>query len=127
MDRDRYGQASHRERALRALVHARALAADGDRAGALAAISRAERDLSRAANHDAPSRVGFFQEASFAHETACALRDMGKPVDAEIHFQRSFATRRAQQYARTHSVTPGYLGAVQVQQGHLDEACATWN
>ncbi|MFD9540832.1 Tat pathway signal protein [Streptomyces sp. NPDC060022] len=127
MDRDRYGQASHRERALLAIVHARALAADGDRAGTLAAISRAERDLSRAANHDAPSRVGFFQEASLAHETACALRDMGKPVDAEIHFQRSVATRRTQQYARTHSVTLGYLGAVQVQRGHLDEACATWN
>lgn len=127
MSRDRYGQASHREKALLAVVHARALAADGDRVGTLAAIRRAERDLSRADNHSAPSRVGFFQEASLAHETACALRDMGQPLDAEIHFQRSVATRRRQQYARTHSVTLGYLGAVQVQQGRLDEACATWN
>lgn len=127
MSRDRYGQASHREKALLAIVHSRALAADGDRVGTLAAISRAERDLSRADNNDAPSRVGFFQEASLAHETACALRDMGQPLDAEIHFQRSVATRRRQQYARTHSVTLGYLGAVQVQQGRLDEACATWN
>ncbi|MCX4530963.1 Tat pathway signal protein [Streptomyces sp. NBC_01669] len=127
MSRDRYGQASHRERALFAIVHSRALAADGDRAGTLAAISRAERDLSHADNNDAPSRVGFFQEASLAHETACALRDLGQPLDAEIHFQRSVATRRRQQYARTHSVTLGYLGAVQVQQGRLDEACATWN
>ncbi|MET8590529.1 Tat pathway signal protein [Streptomyces sp. NPDC005078] len=127
MSRDRYGQASPREKALLAIVHARALAADGDRAGTLAAISRAERDFARADNNDAPSRVGFFQEASLAHETACALRDMGQPLDAEIHFQRSVATRRRQQYARTHSVTLGYLGAVQVQQGRLDEACATWN
>ncbi|MET9664852.1 Tat pathway signal protein [Streptomyces sp. NPDC006475] len=127
MSRDRYGQASHREKALLAIVHARALAADGDRAGTLAAISRAERDLARVHNNDAPSRVGFFQEASLAHETACALRDMGQPLDAEIHFQRSVATRRRQQYARTHSVTLGYLGAVQVQQGRLDDACATWN
>ncbi|MDX3402533.1 55.5 kDa and 49.5 kDa sporulation protein [Streptomyces sp. 111WW2] len=127
MSQDRYGQASHREKALLAIVHARALAADGDRAGTLAAISRAERDLSRADNGDAPSRVGFFQEASLAHETACALRDMGQPLDAEIHFQRSVATRRRQQYARTHSVTLGYLGAVQARQGRLDEACATWN
>lgn len=126
MSRDRYGQASHRERALLAIVHARALAADGDRPGTLAAISRAERDLARADNGEAPARVGFFQEASLAHETACALRDMGQPLDAEIHFQRSVATRRRQQYARTHSVTLGYLGAVQVQQGRLDEACATW-
>ncbi|WP_405927991.1 Tat pathway signal protein [Streptomyces griseus] len=127
MSRDRYGQASHREKALLAIVHARALAADGDRPGTLAAISRAERDLARADNDEAPGRVGFFQEASLAHETACALRDLGQPLDAEIHFQRSVATRRQQQFARTHSVTLGYLGAVQVQQGRLDEACATWD
>jgi hypothetical protein len=126
MSHDRYGQAGYREKALLAIVHARALAAGGDRAGTLAAISRAERDLSRADNGGAPSRVGFFQEASLAHETACALRDLGQPRDAEIHFQRSVATRRHQLYARTHSVTLGYLGAVQVQQGRLDEACATW-
>ncbi|MEU2598155.1 Tat pathway signal protein [Streptomyces hirsutus] len=127
MSRDRYGQAGDREKALLAIVHARALAADGDRAGTLAAISRAERDFARADNNAVPSRVGFFQEASLAHETACALRDLGRPRDAEIHFQRSVATRRRQLYARTHSVTLGYLGAVQVQQGRLDEACATWN
>ncbi|WP_338673900.1 Tat pathway signal protein [Streptomyces sp. SCSIO 30461] len=127
MSHGHYGQASSREKALLAIVHARALAADGDRTRTLAAISRAERDLSRVDNDDAPGRVGFFQEASLAHETACALRDMGQPSDAESHFQRSVATRRRQQYARTHSVTLGYLGAVQVQQGRLDEACATWN
>jgi hypothetical protein len=49
------------------------------------------------------------------------------PRDAEKHFQRSVATRRRQLFARTHSVTLGYLGAVQVQQGHIDEACATWS
>ncbi|MEU8954853.1 Tat pathway signal protein [Streptomyces sp. NPDC048518] len=127
MTRDRYGQASPRERALLAIVHARALAADGDRPGTLAAISRAERDLSRADTAEAPARVGFFQEASLAHETACALRDIGQPLDAEHHFKRSVATRRRQQFARTHSVTLGYLGAVQVQRGNLDEACATWS
>ncbi|WP_199880910.1 tetratricopeptide repeat protein [Streptomyces kebangsaanensis] len=126
MSRDRYGRAGYREKALLAIVHARALAAGGDRTGTLAAINRAERDLARADNDDAPSRVGFFQEASLAHETACALRDLGRPRDAEIHFQRSVATRRRQLYTRTHSVTLGYLGAVQVQQGRLDEACATW-
>lgn len=125
MSRDRYGQASHREKALLAIVHARA--ADGDRAGTLAPISRAERDLARADTNEAPARIGFFQEASLAHETACALRDIGQPLDAEIHFKRSVATRRRQQFARTHSVTLGHLGAVQVQRGNLDEACATWN
>ncbi|MEU7607616.1 IMP dehydrogenase, partial [Streptomyces sp. NPDC041003] len=87
---------------------------------------RAERDLGRDTG-ESPSRVGFFAEASLAHETACALRDLGNPRDAEIHFQRSVATRRRQLYTRTHSVTLGYLGAVQVRQGRLDEACHTWN
>ncbi|MGQ4427705.1 Tat pathway signal protein, partial [Streptomyces violaceoruber] len=122
-----YGQASSREKALLSVVHARALAAADDRPGTLAAIIRAERDLARADSEDAPDRVSFFQEASLAHETACALRDLGSPLEAEVHFQRSVATRRQQQYARTHSVTLGYLGAVQVQRGHLDEACGTWN
>lgn len=126
MSGDRYGQARPRERALLGIVHARALAATGDRTGTIAAITRAERDLSQADTGESPSRVGFFQEASLAHETACALRDLGQARDAEIHFQRSVATRRRQLYARTHSVTLGYLGAVQVRQGHLDEACATW-
>ncbi|WP_420036139.1 Tat pathway signal protein [Streptomyces sp. cg28] len=127
MSRDRYGQASPREKALLAIVHARALAADGNRPGTLAAISRAERDLSHADTAEAPTRVGFFQEASLAHETACALRDIGQVRDAEYHFKHSVTTRRRQQFARTHSVTLGYLGAVQVQRGNLDEACATWN
>lgn len=127
MSPDRYGHASHREKALLAIVHARALAADGDRVGTLAAIMRAEGDLARADDTEAPARVGFFQEASLAHETACALRDIGQPSEAEVHFKRSVATRRRQQFARTHSVTLGYLGAVQAQRGNLDEACATWN
>lgn len=127
MSPQRYGQATPREKALLGIVHARALAAGGDRTGTLAAINRAERDLSCADDAQAPDRVGFFQEASLAHETACALRDLGQHRDAESHFRRSVATRRRQLYARTHSVTLGYLGAVQVQQGHLDEACATWN
>ncbi|WNI20766.1 Tat pathway signal protein [Streptomyces sp. ITFR-16] len=126
MEPTRYGRATWREKALLGIVHARALAVSGDRAGTLAAIGRAERDLGRDTG-DAPGRVGFFGEASLAHETACALRDLGNPRDAEIHFRRSVATRRRRLYARTHSVTLGYLGAVQVRQGHLDEACATWN
>ncbi|MGW1895417.1 Tat pathway signal protein [Streptomyces sp. NPDC002004] len=127
MEAHRYGQASWREKALIGIVHARALASSGDRAGTLAAITRAERDLERADDTDAPDRVTFFGQASLAHETACALRDLGNPRDAEAHFKRSVATRRRQLYARTHSVTLGYLGAVQVRQGRLDEACGTWS
>lgn len=127
MEPHRYGQASPREKALLAIVHARALAATGDRPGTLKAISRAEKDLGQAGADDVLNRVAFFGEASLAHETACALRDLGSPRDAEWHFRHSVATRRHQLYTRTHSVTLGYLGAVQVRQGHLDEACDTWS
>ncbi|MFG3429464.1 Tat pathway signal protein [Streptomyces californicus] len=126
MATDRYGQASWRERALLGIVHARALAATGDRRGTLAAISRAERDLARDTG-DAPDRVSFFARASLSHETACALRDLGNLRDAEHHFQESVATRRRQLYARTHSVTLGYLGSVQIRRGGLDEGCSTYS
>ncbi|WP_435598405.1 Tat pathway signal protein [Streptomyces anulatus] len=126
MTPERYGRASWREKALLGIVHARALAATGDRRGTLTAISRAERDLGRDTD-DAPDRVGFFSQASLSHETACALRDLGSLRDAEAHFKDSVATRRRQLYARTHSVTLGYLGAVQVRRGGLDEGCSTYN
>lgn len=125
MAADRYGQASWREKALLGIVHARALAATGDRRGTLAAISQAERDLARDTG-DAPDRVSFFASASLSHETACALRDLGSLRDAEAHFKESVATRRQQQFARTHSVTLGYLGSVQIRRGGLDEGCATY-
>ncbi|MET8658394.1 Tat pathway signal protein [Streptomyces griseus] len=126
MAAERYGQASWREKALLGIVHARALAATGDRRGTLTAISRAERDLARDTG-DAPDRVSFFAQASLSHETACALRDLGNFRDAEIHFKQSVATRRRQLYARTHSVTLGYLGAVQIRRGGLDEGCGTYS
>ncbi|MFD4763245.1 Tat pathway signal protein [Streptomyces sp. NPDC058439] len=121
----RYSNASWRERALIGVVHARTLAADNRRKEAVAALARAERDLSKAGDKDEPGRVWFFGEASLAHETAAALRDLGDLKGAEKQFRHSVRTRRAQ-FARTHSVTLGYLGAVQVQQGQLEAACDTW-
>nr|WP_024127614.1 hypothetical protein [Streptomyces sp. F12]AHE40378.1 Tat (twin-arginine translocation) pathway signal sequence domain-containing protein [Streptomyces sp. F12] len=123
----RYAQACWRERSLLGVVYARGLAAAGEKTAAVAALQRAERDLSRAhAAQDEPNRVFFFAEASLAHETAATLRDLGDLKGAERQFRHSVRTRRAQ-FARTHSVTLGYLGAVQAQQGHLDLACDTWS
>ncbi|MFI0813949.1 Tat pathway signal protein [Streptomyces echinatus] len=122
----RYTHACWRERSLLGVVHARGLAAAGDKKAAAAALLRAEQDLGRASDgDDEPNRVFFYTEASLAHETAAALRDLGDLKGAETQFQRSVRTRRAQ-FVRTHSVTLGYLGAVQAQQGHLDSACETW-
>lgn len=67
----------------------------------------------------------FFSEASLAHETACTLRDLGDLEAAQTEFKRSVRTR-ALPFARTHAVTLGYLGDVQVRQGQVEAACATW-
>ncbi|MEW2497469.1 Tat pathway signal protein [Streptomyces nodosus] len=121
----RYTAASWREKALIGVVHARSLAAGNRRKEAVAAPAKAERDLGKAGEGDEPGRVWFFGKASLAHETAAALRDLGDLKGAEQQFRHSVRTRRAQ-FARTHSVTLGYLGAVQVQQGQVEAACGTW-
>lgn len=124
----RYEDASHRERSLIGVVHARALAVDGQRLAATRALLRAETDLASAtAGDDEPGRVFFFGEASLAHETACTLRDMGDLASATKEFQRSVRTRKTATFTRTHAVTLGYLGAVQARSGSIEEACGTWS
>ncbi|MEU0843921.1 Tat pathway signal protein [Streptomyces sp. NPDC005962] len=127
MSSRRYSLASPREKALLGVVHARALAADRQKTAALAALRCAEGDLGNADGTEDPARVFFFAEASLAHETACTLRDLGDLKGAEAEFKRSVRTRALPIAARTHAVTLGYLGDVQVRQGHLDLACTTWS
>lgn len=128
VDGDRYDNATPRERALLSVVHARALASAGQDIEAARALTRAEDDLAAAeAGDDEPARVFFFGEASLAHETACTLRDLGDLAGAEEQFGRSVRTRKASTFTRTHAVTLGYLGSVQLRQGEVDAACGTWS
>ena len=123
----RYAAATPRERALLGVVHARTLAANDHRQQATQALLCAENALSNA--HDGirePDRTFFFGEASLAHETACTLRDLGDHQQAVKEFRRSVRTR-GDAFRRTHSVTLGYMGATQIAQGGVEEACATWN
>ncbi|CCK32133.1 hypothetical protein BN159_7754 [Streptomyces davaonensis JCM 4913] len=123
---ERYAAATPRERALLGVVHARTLAANCHDQEAARALLRAEDDLSNA--HDGirePDRTFFFGEASLAHETACTLRDLGDHQRAITEFRRSVRTRGTA-FRRTHAVTLGYLGATQIAQGGVEEACATW-
>ncbi|MGW8376000.1 Tat pathway signal protein [Streptomyces sp. ODS28] len=123
---ERYAAATPRERALLGVVYARTLAANGHKQQAAKALLRAEDDLSNA--HDGirePDRTFFFGEASLAHETACTVRDLGDHQRAIKEFRRSVRTRGAA-FRRTHAVTLGYMGAAQIAQGSVEEACATW-
>ncbi|GGV69233.1 Tat pathway signal protein [Streptomyces longisporoflavus] len=124
---ERYLSATPRERALLGVVHARTLAASNRKTEAAKALLRAEDDLSKAREGiKEPNRTFFFGEASLAHETACTLRDLGDPKRAVREFQHSVRTRGAQ-FRRTHAVTLGYMGATQLTQGSVEEACATWS
>lgn len=123
----RYDLASHRERALLGVVHARALAANRQAKAAHAALHRAEKDLQKADTGDEPGRVFFFTQAALAHETAATLWTLGDLNGAEAEFVRSVRTRALPLAARTHVVTQGYLGQVRLRRGHIDEACATWS
>ncbi|MFJ8404947.1 Tat pathway signal protein [Streptomyces microflavus] len=128
MERRRYALASPREKALFSVVQARSLASAGRKKDALVALLRAEDDLASAgAGDDEPQRVWFFSEASLAHETACALRELGDLSSSQREFRRSVHTREASTFSRTHSVTLGYLGAVQARLGQVEAACATWS
>lgn len=127
IDGPRYRLAGSRERALLGVVHARTLAATGQKAAAISALSRAEDELSAAAPGDNdPGRVFFFTEASLAHEAACTLRDLDDLTAATSQFRRSIRTRQAATFTRTHAVTLGYLGDLQVREGKMDEACNSW-
>lgn len=127
MQRQRYLAASPRERALLGVVHARGLAATGQKTTATKALLRAEDDL-RAADTDIeePSRTFFFGEAALAHETGRTLCDTGDLQAAIEQFHRSVRTRGSS-FRRTHVVTLGYLGAAQVAAGDVREACMTWS
>ncbi len=123
----RHTLASRRERALLGVVHARALAATRQPQSAMNALRQAEEDLTAATPDDeAPSRVFFFGEASLAHETARTLHDLGEVQAAVAQFERSIRLREAARFTRTHAVTLGYLGALQLESGSLDEACHSW-
>ncbi|MFD6811626.1 Tat pathway signal protein, partial [Streptomyces anthocyanicus] len=127
VERERYTHSTSRERALIGIVRARALAVNGQKRQAVAAINQAESDLDRAAPGDEePQRIWFFQEASLAHETARALWALGDLDGALRHFHDSVRYRRADAFSRTHAVTLGYMGTVQARQGNLEAACHTW-
>ncbi|MEU0478691.1 hypothetical protein ABZ260_05805 [Streptosporangium sp. NPDC006013] len=123
----RYASATPREKALLGVVHARALAATDHRQAAAKVLLKAEDDLASASEGiEEPHRTFFFAEASLAHETACTLRAGGDQQGALRQFRRSVRTR-GDAFRRTHVVTLGHLGAMQIATGGVEEACATWS
>jgi tetratricopeptide (TPR) repeat protein len=123
----RYRGAGPRERGLLGTVRARALAAAGDSSATVRTITQAETDLAAAtADGDNSTLLSTFGKGELAHQTACALRDLGDLSGAAREFSRSVRTRNAAVATRAYALTLGELGAVQARQGHLEQACSTW-
>jgi hypothetical protein len=123
------GKATPAATALFTILTARGHAATGDRVRATSAMTDAESLLLSADPGDEPVwiRTTNFSEASLAHQTGLALRDLGDLAEAERQLRRSVTIRNHAAKRRTHALTIAYLADVQCAQGHLYEAAANWN
>jgi hypothetical protein len=98
-------------------------AADRDRINALAALTAAERYLDGATSS---SPIGAYNSASLAHAQAQVRALLGDQKGASSALVVSLRNRpRAERRARV--ITLASLAEIQLRQGHLDEAVATWH
>lgn len=100
-----------------------ATAADGDRTRALSALAKAERCLSRATT-DSP--VGGYHAAALEYQQAVVQARLND-LPAAMTVLRSSLRHRPSTERRSRSITLARLGELQLRQGHLEEAVATWH
>ncbi|MFG2616288.1 transcriptional regulator [Streptomyces sp. NPDC048507] len=99
-------------------------AARGDRRAALAHLAGAERLLDRASGRGAP--IGDYHRAAFHHQQSEALAALGDVTGAVSALLSSLRHRPAAEH-RARAVTTARLAELQLDQGHLERACATWH
>jgi hypothetical protein len=100
-----------------------ATAATGDRHAAVAHLSAAERSLEHASTPAGP--VGRYHPASLAHQratVAVCLGDHGSAIAA----LRDSIRHRPDRERRSRAVTLAALAELQLAEGRLEQACATW-
>ncbi|WP_411107232.1 tetratricopeptide repeat protein [Streptomyces sp. cmx-4-9] len=112
--------------ATRAFLHGQgavSAAATGDRHTALAHLNTAERHLQRArVSH---SVIGTYHPASLAHQQATVLAALGDRSGAITILTTSIRNRPITE-RRSRALTTATLAELQLDQGNLDEAAATW-
>ncbi|MBQ0983477.1 hypothetical protein KBZ10_02795 [Streptomyces sp. F63] len=110
------------------LTLARAHAAEGNRAGALSAITTAERLMDTAKTDQPPgwASLGGPPEARLANQTAKALTALRDVKAAEEQYRRSARCWNPATHPRIHALTLADLGHAQLWQGRMDSACGTW-
>ncbi|GAA0408060.1 hypothetical protein GCM10009530_70460 [Microbispora corallina] len=106
-------------RVLEAHAHARM----GDAAACGVALHEAEVAFDRRSPTDEPPWIGYFDEAYMSAKVAHCLRDLGDGARAVRHARRSL--RMDGRYVRGKMFNLSLLASALVQQGEIEEACAT--
>lgn len=96
----------------------------GDRRAALRQLTRAQRLLERSAGSQ--PAIGDYHEAALAHQQAEVLAALGDAPGAIAALGISLRRRPAAE-RRARAVTSAKLAELQLGQGHLERACATWH
>ncbi|UUU38924.1 hypothetical protein [Streptomyces sp. NBC_00162] len=99
-------------------------AACGDRRAAVAHLAEAERLLERTDGQRAA--IGDYHHAALAHQQAEALAALGDARGAITALGTSLR-RRPPGERRARAVTLARLAELQLNQGHVERACATWH
>jgi tetratricopeptide (TPR) repeat protein len=111
------------------LTVARANAANKAPREARAALNKAERLIDRGRAEQGPSwaALGGPAEARLAHQAGKTLQALGDLRAAEEQHNRAARCWNPQTHRRVHGLTLADLAETQCQQGHVEQACATWN
>ncbi|WBQ03223.1 hypothetical protein [Kribbella sp. CA-293567] len=105
-----------------AVMEAHGLALQGDKAGCLAALSRAEDAFNKSDTEERPHWLTYFDHAYLAAKFAHAFRDLGLPVDAEPFARRSLEMTDG--YERGRLFNSALLASILADQRRLEESCA---
>jgi hypothetical protein len=106
-----------------AVMVAHGYALQGHARPCLDALGEAERALSSAEGQDAPEWLGYFDAAYLAAKFAHCFRDLGRPVDSEVHARRSL--EMSEGYDRGKLFNLSVLASALADQGRVEEACDT--
>jgi tetratricopeptide (TPR) repeat protein len=102
-----------------------AAAGAGDERTALVQFNIAERLIERASS-TTTTAVGVYHQSSLAYQQAVMLDSLGDKAGARKALTASLRDRPAAE-RRARAITLARLAELQLGQGHLEEAVATWN
>jgi len=102
---------------------AAAAAADGDRHLALSQLTETERHLERALS--GPTVFGSYHRAALDYQRGQILASLGDFRGAGRAYTASLRNRPEDE-RRSRAMTLAPLAEVQLREGHLDQACTTW-